>query len=226
MTASASRRARGFTLLEVLAAVAVLAIVYTSLARAAMQGLANQGDASRRLRASLLADQALGELEAQLSIGSVPPVGESELASADEDFAIALEVRPFDTLAGALAAAALPEAEERDREARDGDGESSPLELLAAQPGGAPPLLEIALRVRWLEGASEQEVTRTTFAADPALVESALAVLGESGSGARDGDDAGDQTGEETGAGLPEPSGQDRGGLPFPSAPVDEEGAP
>jgi prepilin-type N-terminal cleavage/methylation domain-containing protein len=223
MTASASRagrRARGFTLLEVLAAVAVLAIVYTSLARAAMQGLSNQGDASRRLHASVLADQALGEIEALLAAGTAPPLGESELPSADEDFAVSVEVRPFDTLADALAAAAAPEAEARARDARGGEALDAPPELLVQQPGTAPPLLEIGVRVRWLEGAIEQEVTRTTFAADPTIVASALSVLGDGGSADAD-DDGGDEAGETREARdevLP-------GGMPLPQAPG-EEGAP
>ena len=46
----------GFTLLEVMAAVAVVAIVFTTLARVANQGMQSQGISKRRLEASLLAD--------------------------------------------------------------------------------------------------------------------------------------------------------------------------
>jgi prepilin-type N-terminal cleavage/methylation domain-containing protein len=212
------RRLRGFTLLEVLAAVAVLAIVYTSLARAAMQGLANQGDASRRLRASMLADEALGQIEALLAAGTAPPVGESELPSEDPDFAIAVEVRPFEDVATALAAAAAPEAGELAGRAAPGEAErEKPLELLVAAPGGAPPLLEIAVRVRWVEGALEQEVTRASFAADPAIVATALAALKDEG-----GDAAGEDDDDESDTGQevlpPESSG---GELPFPANPRD-----
>jgi hypothetical protein len=35
----------------------------------------------------------------------------------------------------------------------------------------------VDLRVRWMEGAFEQEVTRTTFAADPAVVAAAMAPI-------------------------------------------------
>jgi prepilin-type N-terminal cleavage/methylation domain-containing protein len=207
------RRLRGFTLLEVLAAVAVLAIVYTSLARAAMQGLANQGDASRRLRASVLADEALGQIEALLAAGTAPPVGESELPSEDPDFAIAVEVRPFEDVATALAAAAAPQAGELASRTAPGAAErETPPELLVAAPGGAPPLLQIAVRVRWLEGVLEQEVTRASFAADPAIVATALAVLKDEG-----GDAANEDDGDESDTGQ-EGSG---GELPFPTTPRD-----
>jgi prepilin-type N-terminal cleavage/methylation domain-containing protein len=190
-----ARRARGFTLLEVLAAVAVLAIVYTSLARAAMQGLANQGDAARRLRASILADEALGQVEALLTAGSAPPLGESELPSEDPDFTVTVEVRAFEDLATALSAAAAPEEgrlARRPRPAADAESGQTPTpQLLVAAPGGAPPLLEIDVRVRWIEGANEQEVTRTSFGADPTIVGNALAGLGE-------GDEQGDETEGET----------------------------
>jgi prepilin-type N-terminal cleavage/methylation domain-containing protein len=210
-----ARRARGFTLLEVLAAVAVLAIVYTSLARAAMQGLANQGDASRRLRASILADEALAQVEALLAAGSAPPVGESELPSEDPDFVVSVEVRAFEDLATALAAAAAPEAGRLARRpALDAESRPTPPELLVAAPGSAPPLLEIDVRVRWLEGASEQEVTRTSFGADPTIVASALAGLGE---GESEGDEEGGDAEAETETQRPDVApGEDSGSELFP----------
>jgi prepilin-type N-terminal cleavage/methylation domain-containing protein len=217
------RRRGGFTLLEVLAAVAVLAIVYTSLARAAMQGLANQGDASRRLRASVLADDALGQIEALLATGSAPPVGESELPSEDPDFAIAVEVRPFDDVADALAAAAAPEQGQlASRTAPATAARETPPELLIAARGGAPPLLQIAVRVRWIEGAIEQEVTRASFAADPAVVATALATLEDEGGDAGDEADA-DDTDEGGDDGLA-PEGSE---TPFPESPgAPQEGSP
>lgn len=221
----APRRLRGFTLLEVLAAVAVLALVYTSLARAAMQGLSNQGDASRRLRASVLADEALGQIEALLAAGTAPPVGQSELPSEDPDFAIEVEVRAFEDVATALAAASAPQEGELPSRATPGAGErEAPPELLVAAAGGAPPLLEIAVRVRWLEGALEQEVTRASFAADPAIVATALAVLQDEAGGPADenASDTDDEAGEEV---VP-PEGLG-GELPFPGMPGDAgEGSP
>ncbi len=92
----------GFTLLEVMAAVAVLGLVYVVVARGAMQGLQTEGDASRRLRASLLADRVLNDLELSLAGGSAPALGETE--TSEEEFTVVVEVSPFD-LASLLEAA-------------------------------------------------------------------------------------------------------------------------
>lgn len=184
---AAARGTRAFTLIEVLAAVAVLAIVYTSLARAAMQGLANQGDAGRRLHASLLADRALGEVEALLAAGSAPTLGEREIPPGpDEDFAISVEVRALEGIGEALAASTPEVPAETDE-----DSAASPpgaRGLLTAPPGQPPPLLEIVVRVSWVEGVSEQEVSRTSFAADPTRVAAALADLASGGGDGGDGD--------------------------------------
>ena len=94
------RRSPGFTLLEVLAAVAVLGIVYVVVAQGAIEGLQTQGDAGRRLRASLLADRTLSELELAVAAGAAPEIGETQ--ASEEDFAVVVEVAPFD-LAGLLA---------------------------------------------------------------------------------------------------------------------------
>ena len=54
----------GFTLLEVLGAVAVLGIWYFVLATIATDGLLKEGQSLRKLRAGLIADRMLAELEA------------------------------------------------------------------------------------------------------------------------------------------------------------------
>jgi hypothetical protein len=167
----------------VLASIAVLALVYTALARAAMQGLAHEGDASRRLQASLLADQVLGEIEGQLAAGVAPPAGRTE--TEQEDYAVSVEVRPFDL--GAFALAAAENVAERRGAPSVGQAPQPAggpaLQLLTAAPGAPSPLFEIEIRVRWLEGNDEQEVTRTSFGADPTAVAAALGGL-EPGGGA------------------------------------------
>jgi prepilin-type N-terminal cleavage/methylation domain-containing protein len=206
---STSRR-RGFTLLEVLAAVAVLALVYTALAQAAMQGLSHEGDASRRLEASLLADLALAEIEGQLAAGTAPALG---LVEAEEgDFAVKIDVRPFDLGAFALQAgdaAATLRGEGTDLE---GAQPGTPaFQLLTSQPGAPAPLLEIEVRIGWVEGGFEQEVTRTTFAADPATVAAALASLApseEAGAADEGGEEGAGEPGEQP---PPQPNDEDSG---------------
>ena len=197
---------RGFTLIEVLAAVAVLALTYTVLAGTAMQGLANEGESHRRLRASLLADLQLSEIEVGLATG-LPRDAETEL----DDYTLAVEVRPFDLHAFALAANEKATQERgAPRAAPDGAG-GPPFQLLTAAPGAPSPHLEIIVHVRWIEGAFEQEVTRTTFAADPVAVQQAVAALpgagGEQGAGETAPADSAQQPGELT----PAP-GEDAGG--------------
>jgi prepilin-type N-terminal cleavage/methylation domain-containing protein len=159
-------RRRGFTLLEVLAAIAVLAVVYTVLATSAMQGLANEGETYRRLRASLIADRELAAIEASL-LQQPPDLGVTERE--EGDYAIAIETRAFDL--GAFAVA----AQEGVRTTKPGGGETrtndAAFQLLTApRDQSAPPLVEIQIAVRWIEGNDEQMVTRTTFASDARVV--------------------------------------------------------
>ena len=149
-------RSPGFTLLEVLAAVAVLGLVYVMVARGAIQGLQTEGDAGRRLRASLLADRTLNDLELALAAGNAPQVGESE--SSEEEFAVVVEVTPFD-VASILEAAT-------GEEGRPAASTASPQLLEPSVRGGVPTVLSIVVRVAWIEGVSAQEITRTSFAFD------------------------------------------------------------
>ena len=156
MTPSERFSRGGFTLLEVMAAVAVLGLVYVVVARGAIQGLQTEGDASRRLRASLLADRVLNDLELNLAGGSAPALGETE--ANEEEFTVVVQVSPFDI------ASVLPEAT-----GQGGEPASSTAALALLKPSvgeGLPTLLSIAIRVAWTEGISEQEVTRTSFAFD------------------------------------------------------------
>jgi prepilin-type N-terminal cleavage/methylation domain-containing protein len=141
----------GFTLLEVLAAVAILGGLYIVLAGVAMQGLRAEGESQRRLEASLLADRQLSDLEIQLEAGILPAVGRTETEQGP--FEVALDVQPFE----------MPLPEEG---VEDGEGmESPPPEY---DPGAAAleSLLAIELTVTWLEGGEERSVGRTTYALD------------------------------------------------------------
>jgi hypothetical protein len=134
-----------------MAAVALLGILYSVLARAAIEGLRAEGESERRLEASLLADSRLAETFNTLE-GSValPPLGHSEVT--EGDFTIALDVTMFQApveweLAGS---------------------ERPPPLLFASAPGapGARALRTVELTVSWLEAGAERHVSRTMFLVD------------------------------------------------------------
>jgi hypothetical protein len=147
----------------VLAAVAVLGFTIAMLARGAIQGMRYEGDASRRLTASLIADRALFEVESALAIGTLPQVGRQERE--EDEFRLALEVAPVDPVA--LGVPFL----------FTGPG-SEPSTRASAAPGQTrsdlPTLLLVNVRVAWTEGLVEQSVTRTTFAYDATATARAL----------------------------------------------------
>lgn len=163
-----------FTLLEVLAAVAILAIAYTTLGSSGIQGLQQEGEARRRLEASLLADASIAEIESAIEAGTTPPVGEEETES--DGYRIQVSVAPFTLV--------VPEAQQADGGKRLGNAQSrlggersaehvAPGKSLLGPGaggggggGGESPLRRIAVRVAWDEGFGERVATRTTFALD------------------------------------------------------------
>jgi len=149
-------RRRGFTLIEVLAAVLVLGVLYTVLAGVAIEGLRAEGTSKRRLEASLLADRLLAELEEQIAGGSVPPIG---IVEEEEDiFDLVIAVRELD-----LASILPPEPPGSDRGAR----RPGPSSLFGNDSGTEPSRLrEIEVRIGWLEGDRELEVQRISYAFD------------------------------------------------------------
>jgi hypothetical protein len=165
---SARSRTRAFTLLETLAAVAVLALVYVTLARVGMTGLAAEGGADRRLRAALAADERIMELEAELEAGRTLPLGDTEETSGD--FAVHVSVTPLD-----LALPGPPEAVgKRLRDvkgaadvARAAAGKLPQASLFAgAAPGQPGPGRHVTVRVQWAEGAGEASVVRESYGLD------------------------------------------------------------
>jgi prepilin-type N-terminal cleavage/methylation domain-containing protein len=146
-----ARRRSGFTLLEVLAAVAILGGLYIVLAGVAMQGLRAEGESQRRLEASLLADHHLSELEIQLEAGTPPELGRTE--SEEDLFRIELEVKPFEISLPAPSTEA-------------GDGAELPSPADDTGTAALAALRTIELTVSWLEGEEERSVVRTTYAFD------------------------------------------------------------
>jgi len=152
----------GFTLFEVLGAVAILAILYTTLSTVAIRGLRSEGESQRMLEASMLADWELSAFELDLQTGAAPEIGITE--DIDEDgYTIVWEISPLDT-------AIFENAPKQDRNAGapNANAQTTPVPAvpITTTLEGAVPFLRVALRVSWLEAGSERSVTRTIFAVD------------------------------------------------------------
>ena len=177
---------RGFTLFEVLGAVALLAIVYSTLATVAIRGVRSEGESRRTLEASLRADWELAELELQIDRGAVPELGTRESEEGEDGLIVTWEVSPFTPQFGGDSPADLLAV----------DGGASPtdsftLESLASGGGGglaelfespddsAPPFLQILITVSWQEGAIQRSVTRTTYMVDEAVASEQVALRAE-----------------------------------------------
>jgi prepilin-type N-terminal cleavage/methylation domain-containing protein len=159
-------RQRGFTLLEVLVAVALLGMVVSALAGSAIEGMSYEGDAARRTRASLLADRALWQIEAALKLGA-PPQPSHEESQEGEEFRISVDVQPLDLSQAGLGALLAP--------APDAAGAGSPAPSAdGATAAALLPLYQVFVRVSWIEGVRELEVTRSTFAFDGSAAAQAL----------------------------------------------------
>ncbi len=153
---------RGFTLFEVLGAVALLAIVYTMLSTAAIRGLQTEGQSRRILEASLLADLEIAKVEMEADMGAMRPLGEDEFESEDGLYLIRVDVSVFQ----------MPEIQSVDNAAGS---------TALGQPGAvAPPsfgtneqspLREIQVEVAWGDPDDERAVYRTTYGIDPLALE-------------------------------------------------------
>ena len=158
----------GFTLIEVLAAVAILGLSYTVLSRQGIEGLIWEGEADGLLRASLVADRFLADLETQQLLGAAPVVGHVEQTS--DEFQVVVDVTPFELPPGLLSEPPRAPA---------GGAPADPQGGLFPTRSGAPtPLLTIDLAVRWHDGRAERSLRRTTFVLDVAAVAPLLAAAG------------------------------------------------
>ncbi len=169
-------RTGGFTLLEVLAAVAIMALVFTQLAAGGMQGLALEGDADRRLRASLIADRLLADIEARILQDEVPTPGHSE--SEEDEFFVTVDVGAFDV---ALPLQPEPPPGRRDTRRR-ADRSRDPVPSLFSDgrpaPGTPSPIRSVEIRVAWEEAGDLRRVQRAIYVLDPAVVTELLTAAG------------------------------------------------
>jgi hypothetical protein len=170
----------------VLAAVALLAILYTVLARVAIEGLRAEGDSQQRLDASMIADERMFELEIPTG-GISPPLGRSETQLGD--YTLTLAVAPFQ-----------PPAEWDVGEAEG----YTPL-IFAAPPAGSAGVLRTAqLTVSWLEADGERHITRTTYLIDNGAWVNAVALAASGNPAAPPAGNEGTQAPEL--GGMPPPS--------------------
>ena len=151
------RRLQAFTMLEVLAAVSVLAIVYLVLANVAIEGLRAEGESMRRLEASLIADELLSDIESQLSLAVAMPESSEELER--DEFLVRIEVRQFD-----------PELDAGGERTEHAEVEADDLaSFLESEMGvGFSILRTVEIEVSWTEGAGDRSVMRRTFGYDAA----------------------------------------------------------
>ena len=194
-------RGAGFTLLEVMAAVAVLGLITTYLVRASAQGASVEGEARRRLEASLLADRLLIELEDAWKAGAPLEMGRREQPS--EGFQVVVDVAPF--APGDFGVAALLDDPPPPAGRRTSPLAGGPAALLA--PPGArqtPALAVVTVVVSWKQGRQERAVTRTTFALDrqvaSGLLEGVAAEQEAAEAAAAGGGGAGESRGLDAGA--------------------------
>lgn len=145
-----SRKAeRAFTLLEVMAAVAVLGMTYSLLIGWAGSGIHSEATSERRLATSLRADQEIARIESDLALGNpLPPNGLGR--SIEEPFVIFTYVEPL----------SLPPEVFYD---------ADPSARTAAPAEDPTPqrLRRVIVWVRWAGGAPEDSSERITYALAP-----------------------------------------------------------
>lgn len=156
-----SRNARksGFTLLEVMAAVLVLGLLYTVLASRALIGLRSEGNDRRRAEAEMIADRELTAIETDLSSGL--PLEDGMVEREEAPYTVISNVEPFDALA------LLPVSLYKEI-ARNTDPKAP---SLLHDERGLSRLRKISVVVEWEEAGEPDHVERTTFAIDPSAVE-------------------------------------------------------
>lgn len=183
----------GFTLLEVLAATMIFAMVVTVLIGTSSAAVRMAGLSASRLEASLLAEQELARLEALLHTRSALP---EDAEDTRDRYAIRIWAEPaLDDFASGISLG--PE----DEGGGGGGAPSTIATILATEaPGLEGFVLRYEIRVEWLEGADPQQVRRTTYAFD---WEGARAALPGLFAAEAPGDGGGDDDAADPGDAIP-----------------------
>ena len=173
---SRSARSIGFTLLEVLAGILVLGLLYTVLASAAIRGLRSEGTDRRRAEASLVADRELASIESQIATGA--PLENGVVEREEAPYTIVVDVQPEDVLA-------LLPAPLYDEIVRGADPD---VPTLLVDEKGESRVQRLTIVVEWDESGEPDRVARTTYAFDTSQLGELFPSGGESaGSEPRDG---------------------------------------
>ena len=167
------RRPNGFTLIEVMCAAVILALSVAAITSIVKNAQLREGDSRRRAEASLYADRLLAELDQTAALGAPLQPGAREVS--EGVFHAKLEVAAFDpsalqrASAGAKGAAADKRAPAPSVSSADTAAAGGWLATPAAQAN--PPVYQVTVRVAWVEGTLESQVTRTSFFLNPVALQ-------------------------------------------------------
>jgi prepilin-type N-terminal cleavage/methylation domain-containing protein len=162
MNVTTDRCTSGFTLLEVLAAVMIFAMVVTVLIGTSSSAVNRAGLSATRLEASLIAEEEMALLESMLNTQRTPPEDKEETR---DFFSIRVYSEPaLDDFGGGPVGGSGGGDREGDLNGSAGAGVAALLALEA--PGIDQFIRRYEIRVEWIEGAGSQTIRRTTYAFD------------------------------------------------------------
>lgn len=195
-TARRPRGERGLTLLEVLAATMIFALVMTVLIGTSSTAVHRAGRAARRLEANQLADALVADLEIQMRAKIAPVVEKTEWTTEDEEYVIRVQNRsiqealaaPAETVADGAADAATP-ALPAPGATQIGGGTGIGALLAGELPEVAKHLRQYDIEIVWIGADGPESVTRTTFAFDWQAAQLEFAALFEAAGGGTTGPD-------------------------------------
>lgn len=198
----ARRHARGLTLLEVLAATMIFALVMTVLVGTSTTAVHRSGVAARRLEANLLADAIVADLEIDMRKQIAPVLERTEWTTEDENYVVRVQNRsiqealaaPAETVADEVAEAngALSPGPSGPGATQIGGGAGIGTLLAGELPEVAKHLRQYDIEVVWIGPDGPESLTRTTFAFDWQAAKIEYAALFEGAGGTGDADASSD----------------------------------